>query len=49
MHAMNAPVPQMTPEQVAARRKSVLRTVWVIGGIAVAIYVAFLLSGILNA
>ena len=46
---MQAPTPQMTPEQVAARRKSVLRTVWVIGGIAVAIYVAFLLSGILKA
>ena len=46
---MQAPTPQMTPEQVAARRKRVLRTVWVIGGIAVAIYVAFLLSGILNA
>ena len=45
---MNEPV-QLTPEQAAARRKGVLRTVWVIGGIAVAIYVAFLLSGILNA
>ena len=48
MNAMNDPV-QLTPEQIAARRKGVLRTVWVIGGIAVAIYVAFLLSGILNA
>ena len=45
---MNDPV-QLTPEQAAARRKGVLRTVWVIGGIAVAIYVAFLLSGILKA
>ena len=43
------PVNPMTPEQSAARRKSVLRTVWVIGGIAIAIYVVFLLSGILKA
>ena len=48
MHAMNDPV-QLTPEQVAARRKSVVRTAWVIGGIAIAIYVAFVLSGILKA
>lgn len=46
---MREPVPQMTTEQAAARRRSVLRTVWVIGGIALAIYVAFLLSGILQA
>lgn len=46
---MNEPVPHVTPEQAAARRKSVARTAWVIGGIAVAIYVAFLLSGILKA
>jgi hypothetical protein len=46
---MNDPVPHVTPEQAAARRKSVVRTAWVIGGIAVAIYVAFLLSGIFKA
>ena len=48
MNAMNDPV-QLTPEQIAARRKGVLRTVWVIGGIAVAIYVAFVLSGVFKA
>ena len=46
---MQTPAPQLTPEQIAARRKGVLRTVWVIGGIAVAIYVAFVLSGVFKA
>ena len=37
---MNAPV--LPPEEVARRRKAVLRTAWVIGGIAFAIFVAFI-------
>jgi len=32
----------------AARRKSVVRTALVVGGLAVAIYVAFILSGVLS-
>ena len=38
----------MTADQLAARRKGVRRTAWVIGGIALAIYIAFLLSGVLS-
>jgi|GEM_PF-520204 len=33
----------------AQRRKGVARTAWTIGLVAVAIYVAFILSGVLNA
>ena len=40
--------PRTPSPQEAARRKSVLRTAWVIGGIALAVYVLFLLSGVLN-
>jgi len=36
----------LTDEQVAARRKSVRRTAWAIGLVALAVYVAFLLSGV---
>ncbi len=42
-----APKP-LTPEQVAARRKGVLRTAWAIGLVALAVYLAFLLSGVLG-
>ena len=38
----------LTEAQLAARRKGVLRTAWVIGGLALAIYVLFLLSGIIG-
>ena len=38
----------LTDEQVAARRKSVRRTAWAIALIALAIYVVFLLSGVLG-
>ncbi|MBB6065341.1 hypothetical protein [Pseudoxanthomonas broegbernensis] len=31
------------------RRKGVMRTAWVVGVIAIAIYVAFILSGVLAA
>ena len=45
---MNEQDTPMTADQLAARRKSVRRTAWVIGGIALAIYIAFLLSGVLS-
>ena len=38
----------MTAEQAAARRKSVLRTAWIVAAIAIAVYVAFILSGVLG-
>ena len=41
------PVP-LTAEQVAARRKGVLRTAWTVAALAVAVYVAFLLTGVLG-
>ena len=45
MHEQDTP---MTADHLAARRKGVRRTAWVIGGIALAIYIAFLLSGVLS-
>ena len=45
---MNEQDVPMTADQLAARRKGVRRTAWVIGLVALAIYVAFLLSGILG-
>jgi hypothetical protein len=44
---MNAPLPPN--HDAARRRKSVVRTALVVGGIAIAIYVGFILSGVLNA
>ena len=44
---MPHPTP-MTPDQVAARRKAVRRTALVVAGIAVAVYVAFILSGVVG-
>ena len=41
--------PTHNQDQAARRRKGVVRTAWVVGAIAVAIYVAFILSGVLNA
>ena len=32
----------------AGRRKAVARTAWIVGGIALVIYVAFILSGVLG-
>lgn len=43
---MRQPVQPLTPDQVAARRKAVRRTAWIVGGIALAVYVLFLLSGV---
>ncbi len=44
---MNAPM--LTPEEVARRRKAVVRTAWLIGGIALAIFVLFILRAVLLA
>ena len=41
--------PTHNQDETARRRKGVVRTAWVVGAIAVAIYVAFILSGVLNA
>jgi hypothetical protein len=38
--------PRPTTEHDAARRKGVRRTAWAIGLVALAIYLAFLLSGV---
>ena len=40
--------PQHPSNDPAARRKRVLRTAWVVGAVALAIYVAFILSGVLG-
>ena len=42
-------VPAFTPEELARRRRAVLRTAWVIGGIALAIFVAFIGRAVLSA
>lgn len=44
---MNAPQPR--PDEAARRRKAVVRTALVMAFIAVAIYVAFILSGVMHA
>ena len=38
----------LTADQAAARRKGAVRTAWIVAGLAVAVYVAFLLTGILG-
>lgn len=42
-------VPQRPTDDQALRRKRAVRTAWVVGAIAVAVYVAFILSGVLGA
>ena len=42
-----SPVTPMTLQEAASRRRAVLRTVWVMAAVAVAVYVAFLLTGVL--
>ncbi len=42
-------VPAFTPEELARRRKAVLRTAWVSGGIAFAIFAAFIGRAVLSA
>lgn len=43
-----APQPAPVAPDAAARRRAVLRTAWIVGGIALAVYVAFILSGVLG-
>ena len=45
---MRDPVTPLTPEQADARRKSVRRTAWTVAAVAVAVYVLFILSGVLG-
>jgi len=42
------PVTPMTPQEAATRRRGVLRTVWVMAAVAIAVYVAFLLTGVVG-
>lgn len=42
-------VPAFSPEELARRRKAVLRTAWVIGSIAFAIFAAFIGRAVLSA
>ena len=43
---MHAPKPSITDDKLAARRKAARRTAWIAGALAIAVYVAFLLSGV---
>ena len=43
-----SPAPQHRDDS-ARRRSGVVRTAWIVGVVALAIYVAFILSGVLNA
>ena len=42
------PVNPMSQQEAAARRRGVLRTVWIMAAVALAVYVAFLLTGVLG-
>ncbi|UHQ20601.1 hypothetical protein LVB87_05510 [Lysobacter sp. KIS68-7] len=42
-------LPPMNDPQVAARRKSARRTALIVAAVAVAVYVAFMLSGVFKA
>jgi len=44
-----SPMPEPRHDEIAARRKRARRTALLVGGVAVAVYVAFLLMGILGA
>ena len=44
---MNAPM--LTPEEVARRRKAVVRTAWWVGGLALLIFVLFVGRAVLSA
>ena len=41
--------PTYNQDETARRRKGVVRTALVLGAVALAVYVAFILSGVLNA
>jgi hypothetical protein len=45
---MDRQPPSMSPHDAKARRARAVRTALVLGGIAAAIYVAFILSGVLG-
>lgn len=45
---MRDPRAPMTDAEVAARRRAARRTALVVGGIAIAIYLAFLASGVVG-
>lgn len=45
---MRDPQAPMTDAEIAARRRAARRTAMVVGAIAVAIYVAFLASGVVG-
>ncbi len=42
------PVQPMTEQQAATRRRNTLRTAWTIAAIALAVYVGFILSGVVG-
>ena len=44
---MPHPTP-LTETQVAARRKAVRRTVWIMAGLALVVYAGFILSGVVG-
>ena len=46
---MNAPRPSIAPEAAARQRAAARRTALAIGAVALAIYIAFLLRGVLGA
>jgi hypothetical protein len=45
---MPGPQAPMTDAQIAARRRAARRTALVVGAIAVAIYIAFIASGVIG-
>ena len=40
--------PASTDPNAAARRQAVVRTSWIVGGIALLVYLGFILSGVLG-
>ena len=45
MSDTHAPI---TPQDAVSRRRGVVRTAWTMAGIAIAVYVLFILSGVLG-
>ena len=46
---MSEPTPPASPDDLALRRKRAVRTAMVMGGLALLVYVAFILSGVVAA
>jgi hypothetical protein len=42
-------VSDMTPEEIAARRRKAVKTALLLAGVAVLVFVGFILSGVLRA